>query len=81
MARTVSESGLSGARRLLEGFGATLRITRKAEGISTRALADELGIRVDVLNRIEKSVWMPSEEDERVLREWMLQHALPLETD
>lgn len=77
-ATSQSELGLSSARRLLNGFGATLRLTRKAQGMSTRALADEIDIRVDVINRIEKSVWMPSEEDERKLREWMLQHAQSL---
>jgi transcriptional regulator with XRE-family HTH domain len=69
--------GLHPARRLLSGFGLHLKETRRAHNITTRELEESLGIRADVINRVETGRWMPSVEQEQILREWMLQHPLP----
>lgn len=63
---------LDPARRQLEGFGLHLRRTRHAAELSTRALGMELDIDHSVITRIERGVWMPTQEQEQILREWMV---------
>lgn len=58
-------------RRGLKLFGLEVRYQRSAEEMSMRALAEHLGIRQDVISRIESGRWMPSEEEEAVLQEWI----------
>jgi len=68
---------LDPARRLLSGFGLHLKATRKAYDVTTRELEEQIGVRADVINRVETGRWMPSTEQEEILREWLLQHPLP----
>lgn len=77
----MSDSSLDVARRLLDGFGSTLRRTRKVYSFTVRDLAEETEIRSDVINRIETGKWIPTQDEEQILREWMLQHVLPPQDD
>lgn len=67
---------LGPARRQLEGFGAHVRRTRKHVGLSVRALAVELGLDHSIITRVENAQWMPTQEQEQILREWMVHHPL-----
>lgn len=58
-------------RRGLILFGLELRFQRAYDELSMRDLADELGIRQDVISRIESGRWMPSPEEEVIIREWI----------
>lgn len=71
---------LAPGRRLLAGFGQQLKLTRKHHGFTTRELEESIGLRADVINRIETGRWMPSPSEEQILRDWMLQHPLPVPT-
>jgi predicted transcriptional regulator len=66
---------LDTVRHVLEGFGLHLARTRKAVGISTRALASVVGVRHDIITRIEKGCWVPSPMEEQRLRQWMVHHS------
>jgi transcriptional regulator with XRE-family HTH domain len=67
-------TSLDSSRRLLSGFGAHLRRCRRMHGFTTRALGDELGLSHTVIVRIEGGTWMPSPDQEQILRQWMVHH-------
>lgn len=58
-------------RRGLMLFGLELRYQRANEEMSMRTLGELLGIRQDIISRIEAGKWMPTEEEEAVIREWI----------
>jgi len=58
-------------RRGLMLFGLELRYQRAYEEMSMRTLAELLGIRQDIISRIESGRWMPTEEEEATIREWI----------
>lgn len=68
---------LMSSRRILEAFGLHLRRVRNAAEVSTRALAVEVGIDHSIITRIEKGVWMPTDEQEQILRDWMVHQSKP----
>jgi len=65
---------LESARRLLDGFGQHLWRCRKGAGLSSRALGEELGMSHSIIIRIENGHWMPTPEEEQIIREWMVHH-------
>jgi transcriptional regulator with XRE-family HTH domain len=70
------DSAIDHARRLLCGFGMTLKETRDQENVSLRDLYDVIGVRPEVISRVEQGKWMPSHDEYRALSEWMGQHPL-----
>ena len=58
-------------RRGLALFGLEVRHQRACEELSMRSLGELLGIRQDIISRIEAGRWMPTEEEEVTLQEWI----------
>ena len=73
--RTWTPPPLVRQRYELEQYGHVLKVHRDYAELSMRALADEVGIRQDVISRIEHGQWMPSREEEHTLAVWMMQQA------
>ena len=70
----VEADQMATARRILLQFGQELRRVREDVGLSLRELDEEIGIRYSDLSRIEAGRLCPSDEQLRILNEWVLQH-------
>lgn len=55
----------------MEAVGTELRRLRQQHELSIRQLAEVVGVRHDVINRVESGRWIPSETDAARLVAWM----------
>lgn len=70
------DSAIDHARRLLLGYGMTLKETRDQENVSLRDLAEIVDVRPEVISRVEQGKWMPSPHEYEALSNWMGEHPL-----
>lgn len=67
----LTDPDLARSRTKLAVFGCHMRTVRKERETTLRELADIIGVRSDVLQRVEAGMWMPSADDEQRIRHWL----------
>lgn len=55
----------------MEGFGYELRRIRQLQQLSTRDLEEVVGVRHDIITRVENGKVIPTDEDAKLLADWM----------
>lgn len=60
------------AQRAMEAFGLELRRLRIQNEVSSRQLGAMIGVRHDVIVRVESGRWIPNDEDAARIVSWMI---------
>ena len=59
------------ARRLMSAYGAEIKRLRDVRDMSTRQVAELIGVRHDIINRVESGKWIPTPDEEAKLSHWI----------
>lgn len=64
------------ARRLMQGYGTEIKRLRTIRDMSTREVAELIGLRHDIINRVESGKWIPTPDEEAKLSNWVINGGL-----